>query len=112
MPMSASSLSRWIDDLQASGRYSFTRAEVRAATGLSPGALSKSLQRLTGKHRVAKVKDNFYVVVPIEYLSAGAPPATWFADDLMRSMRLPYYVGLLSAASLYGASHHQPQEFQ
>jgi predicted transcriptional regulator of viral defense system len=27
-------------------------------------------------------------------------------------MKQPYYVALLSAASLHGASHHQPQEFQ
>jgi predicted transcriptional regulator of viral defense system len=30
----------------------------------------------------------------------------------MGAMKLPYYVGLLSAAALHGASHQQPQEFQ
>jgi hypothetical protein len=30
----------------------------------------------------------------------------------MAAMKLPYYVGLLSAAALHGASHQQPQEFQ
>ena len=30
----------------------------------------------------------------------------------MAAMRQPYYVGLLSAAGLHGASHQQPQEFQ
>ncbi len=30
----------------------------------------------------------------------------------MGAMNLPYYVALLSAAALHGASHHQPQEFQ
>jgi predicted transcriptional regulator of viral defense system len=30
----------------------------------------------------------------------------------MKFLRLPYYVGLLSAASLHGAAHQQPQEFQ
>jgi predicted transcriptional regulator of viral defense system len=110
--MNVNPVSPWLDRLQAGGRYSFTRAEALATTKLSPDALSKSLQRLASKHRVAKVKDNFYAIVPLEYLRAGAPPAVWFADELMRSMRLPYYVGLLSAAALHGASHHQPQEFQ
>ncbi|HXE54448.1 MAG TPA: type IV toxin-antitoxin system AbiEi family antitoxin [Tepidisphaeraceae bacterium] len=110
--MNVNSLNFWIDHLQAGGRYSFTRGEAFNASGLSPDALSKSLQRLASKNRVAKVKENFYAIVPLEYLSAGAPPAVWFADELMRSMRLPYYVGLLSAAALHGASHHQPQEFQ
>ena len=31
---------------------------------------------------------------------------------LMAAMQRPYYVGLLTAAGLHGASHHQPQEFQ
>jgi predicted transcriptional regulator of viral defense system len=30
----------------------------------------------------------------------------------MAAMKAPYYVGLLSAAAMHGASHHQPQEFQ
>jgi len=50
--------------------------------------------------------------VPLEYLRAGGPPATWFIHDLMAAMQLPYYVGLLSAAGLHGASPQQPQEFQ
>lgn len=30
----------------------------------------------------------------------------------MKFLGQPYYVGLLSAAALHGAAHHQPQEFQ
>ena len=30
----------------------------------------------------------------------------------MKSLELPYYAGLLSAAQYYGAAHHRPQEFQ
>jgi len=30
----------------------------------------------------------------------------------MKAMDRPYYVGLLSAAGIHGASHQQPQEFQ
>jgi predicted transcriptional regulator of viral defense system len=50
--------------------------------------------------------------VPVESRDAGAPPPTWFVDDLMRFHGQPYYVGLLSAAALHGAAHQQPQEFQ
>lgn len=110
--MSATTISNWIDHRQASGRYSFARREPIRATGSTAEAGKKSLQRLVQKHRIAKVRDDFYVIVPTEYLNAGAPPATWFIDDLMRAMGRPYYVGLLSAAALHGASHHQPQEFQ
>ena len=52
------------------------------------------------------------MIVPLEYRAAGSPPADWFIDDLMRHLGAPYYVGLLSAAALYGAAHHAPQEFQ
>lgn len=110
--MAAKTLHEWIDALQASGRYVFLRAEAVTQTGCSPDSIKKALQRLAKRRRVAKIKDYFYVVVPLEYLSAGCPPASWFIQDLMAAMRQPYYVGLLSAAGLHGASHQQPQEFQ
>jgi predicted transcriptional regulator of viral defense system len=110
--MNINALSAWVDQLQGSGRYSFLRLQAIDATGLSAEAVRKSLQRLAKRKRVAKVKDYFYVIVPIEYVNAGAPPTPWYVADLMQAIGQPYYVGLLSAAALHGASHHQPQEFQ
>jgi hypothetical protein len=69
-------------------------------------------QRLVRRGRVLKVKDYFYVIVPLEYRSAGGPPVSWFIHDLMAALRLPYYVGLLTAAAQHGASHQQALEFQ
>lgn len=108
----AETLEQWVDSLQARGRYAFLRTEAVTESGLSPDAVKKALQRLARRQRVAKVKDYFYVIVPLEYQSAGAPSASWFIRDLMAAMTLPYYVGLLSAAALHGSSHQQPQEFQ
>ena len=105
-------LSDYVERLQASGRYAFTRAEVREASGASAEALKKSVQRLVSRGRIATPRRGFYVVVPAEYRGVGAPPPPWFIDDLMRFQECPYYVGLLSAAALHGAAHHQPQEFQ
>lgn len=110
--MNSGALSNWVDSLQAAGRYTFLRQEAVDSTGLTPDAVKKSVQRLIRRKRIAKVTDSFFVIVPMEYRSAGAPPASWFIHALMEAMRLPYYVGLLSAAALHGASHHQPQEFQ
>lgn len=54
----------------------------------------------------------FDLIVDPEYRALGAlPPASWI-DDLMAFHEARYYVGLLSAASLYGAAHQQPMEFQ
>jgi len=110
--MSAATAEAWVDALQARGRYTFLRAEAISDTGLSAEAVKKALQRLARRKRVVKIKSYFYVIVPLEYFHAGAPPPPWFIDDLMRAMDRPYYVGLLSAAGIHGASHQQPQEFQ
>jgi predicted transcriptional regulator of viral defense system len=76
------------------------------------GAFKKAVARLIVKKRIVMPKKGFYVVVPIEYRSAGAPPPSWFIDELMHYLERQYYVGLLSASALYGAAHQQPQEFQ
>jgi predicted transcriptional regulator of viral defense system len=108
----ATTLESWIDSLQASGKYSFLRAHAMMESGLSPAAVSKALQRSVKRGRIVKLKDYFYSIVPLEYRKAGGPPVSWFIRDLMAAIGLPYYTGLLSAAALHGASHHQPQEFQ
>ncbi len=105
-------LSELVDSYQASGRYVMTREQALAAMEVSNDAMKKSVQRLVAKRRLAVVRRGFFVIVPVEYREAGAPPPTWFIDDLMRFHGQPYYVGLLSAAALHGAAHHQPQEFQ
>ena len=52
------------------------------------------------------------MIVPAEYRAAGCLPASWFINELMRFLGQPYYVGLLSAASIHGAAHQQPMVFQ
>ena len=110
--MASASLETWIDSLQASGRYSFLRADAVSGSGLSPAAVSKALLRAVKKGRIVALKEYIYTIVPLEYRTAGAPPASWYIGDLMAAMKLPYYVGLLSAAALHGAAHQQPQVFQ
>lgn len=110
--MATKTIQEWVDALQASGRYTFFRTEATQETEGSPGSVKKALQRLAQRGRIVKIKDYFFVIVPLEYRSAGSPPASWFIHDLMVAMKLPYYVALLSAAGLHGASHEQPQELQ
>jgi predicted transcriptional regulator of viral defense system len=102
----------WVEDLQASGRYVFTRQEAEAARGGSPVAVQHALRRLKKKGRIASPRRGFYVIVPPEYRAAGCPPASWFIDDLMNSLERRYYVGVLTAAALHGAAHQQPMVFQ
>jgi predicted transcriptional regulator of viral defense system len=105
------SLDSWVNPLQSRGKYTFLRQDA-LAFGFSPESVKKALQRLRRRGRIAKVKNYFYVIVPLEYAHAGSPPPAWFIDGLMEAMGRPYYVGLLSAAAMHGAAHHAPQEFQ
>ena len=106
------SLIAFVNDLQARGRYTFTRAEAAEPMVITDLALEAALRRLKKQGRIANPRRGFYVVVPLEYREAGCPPASWFIDDLMRFVGQPYYVGLLSAAALHGAAHQQPMVFQ
>ena len=105
-------LSAFVDDTQAAGRYTFLASEARDALGVSEIALDNALRRLKGRGRIVASRRGFFVIVPMEYRSASAPPPSWFIDDLMKLLGQPYYVGLLSAAALHGASHQQSMVFQ
>jgi predicted transcriptional regulator of viral defense system len=80
--------------------------------GRDDRGLTKALGRLARAGRVVRARRGFYVIVPLEYRSSGAPPVSWFMDDLMGHLGKPYYVGLLTAASLHGAGHQAAQVFQ
>lgn len=101
-----------VDTLQSQGRYSFTREEALDYLGVGDAAMQAAARRLLAKRRLVVPRRGFFVIVPVEYRSAGAPPPDWFVDDLMAFVDQPYYVGLLSAAALHGAAHQQAQEFQ
>ncbi len=105
-------LAAFVEDLQARGRYTFTRAEGASSEERSDVALEAALRRLKQRGRIASPRRGLYVLVPLEYREAGCPPASWFIDDLMRFLKQPYYVGLLTAAAIHGAAHQQPMVFQ
>ena len=105
------SISDLVESLQRRGRYAFTRADIQKALPLSEGALTKGLQRLARKGRVRMLRRGFFVVIPVEYSATGMIPTDWFIAELMHFLDLPYYIGVLSAAALYGAAHQQSQEY-
>jgi len=105
-------LPKYVDRLQQSGRYALTRERALSDLSLSPIAIKRAAERLIAQGRLVAPRRGFFVIVPLEYKSAGAPPPSWFIDELMRFHQQPYYVGLLSAAALHGAAAQQPQEFQ
>jgi hypothetical protein len=105
-------LSEYATRLQSEGKVSFTRSEAMLALQLNETAFQKSAKRLQDKKQLVSPRNGFYVIVPPQYLSWGAPPPTWYIDQLMQHEARPYYVGLLKAAELHGASHQAVMEFQ
>jgi hypothetical protein len=111
-PACGRNLPEYVDALQQSGRYTFASGEAREACGLSLVAFKQAARRLVLQSRLASPRHGFFVIVALEYRSMGTPPPSWCIDALMSLHARPYYVGVLSAAALYGAAHRQPQEFQ
>jgi predicted transcriptional regulator of viral defense system len=64
------------------------------------------------KSELAMPYKGFYVIVPPEYKRLECLPPEQFVPQLMNHLKLPYYVGLLSAAQYHGAGHQRPQIFQ
>lgn len=105
-------IERYIDDQAASGRLCFTKSEAVDATGSSPKSFLHSAAKLQKRGRLFSPRSGFYVIVPSQYQSWGAPPPDWYIRDLMGFEGIPYYVGLLKAAEIHGARHQAVMEFQ
>lgn len=102
----------YMNTLQDRGHLTFTKAEAVQALGLSQIAFNRAAERLIEKSQLIHPSRGFFVIVPAEFRSAGAPPVSWFINEFMKFHEQPYYIGVLSAASLHGAAHQSPQEFQ
>src|SRR5712691_7114640 len=106
------SLPDYMTDLLSAGQAVFTREETTSALGVTRHGFLKAAERQQRRDRLLNPRRGFYVVVPPQYLSWGAPPPSWYIDDLMCHEGHPYYVGLLKAAELHGATHQAVMEFQ
>jgi predicted transcriptional regulator of viral defense system len=60
------SLAAFVDNLQARGRYTFTRAEAAEPMVITDLALEAALRRLKKRGRIANPRRGFYVVVPLD----------------------------------------------
>ena len=107
------SIAYWIDGLAPSGRYTFSKEDVRRAfPAMSAPAIDIALHRAVAKGRVFSPCRGFYVVVPEEYRLWKAVPQEVYLDRMMQYLRRKYYVSLLSAAERHGAAHQAPMGFQ
>jgi predicted transcriptional regulator of viral defense system len=107
-----SHLSSYLTDLLSAGQAVFLRDDALKTLHVGQGAFLDAAGRLQKQGRLISPRQGFYVVVPPQYMTWGAPPPGWYIDDLMRHEGRPYYVGLLKAAELHGATHQAVMEFQ
>jgi predicted transcriptional regulator of viral defense system len=109
MKMTAfSPLSQVIDDAERSGRLNLHATDIAdKLPDLSADALRQALRRLKKKGRIvlASGGSGHWIVVPVQDSVAGAPSLeSWLHAYLATTLNTHYYVDLLSAAEIYGAS--------
>ncbi len=102
----------YINNLLAQGKYFFSKHDVMLELSLEQSQFRFQAYRLLKKGLIRKLTYNFFMIIPAEYHQLGTLPPHWIVDALMKHLKQEYYIGLLSAASLYGATEQQPMVFQ
>ena len=106
-------LQDWVTHEMVRGRYIFTKEDVlNLHLPISDQALQNSLTRLTDRGIIMSPWQNFYVIIPNEYKLRGVVPPSFYIDKLMSFLKRDYYVSLLTAAAMNGASHQRAMVFQ
>ncbi len=103
-------LEEFLDEIRSNGRYAFTLEEVKKKFKISNKAINQNLYRLKSKNKIIQIRKEFYALLPPEYAKQGMIPSSLFIDDMMNALNKKYYVGLISAAAIHGASHQQSME--
>jgi predicted transcriptional regulator of viral defense system len=104
-------LDKYLTEVRSQGRYAFTIGEIENKFDIPYDIFRQTLYRLKQKNKIAHIRQGFNVVIPPEYSKQGFLPPYLYIDDLMKWLGKSYYVGLLSAAALYGAAHQQPMGY-
>ena len=105
-------LSDYVNQLLSAGRAVFTAKEAEQALAVRHRAFLDAAERLQRRGMLLQPRRGFYVIVPPQFAAWGTPPPAWYIDALMDREDEPYYVGLLKAAELHGATHQAVMEFQ
>ncbi len=99
----------YIRGLNNRGIWCFNFEEAQKILGNST---SSSIRKLRKENRIFDPARGFYVIIPEEMSLADRLPPERFIHELMVFYNVPYYAGLLTAASFYGSAHQSPQAFQ
>jgi len=107
-----SSVSEFLDGLQASGQYSFSSEEAVLRLKCSADAWVQSAVRLVKSRRLACPRRGFYLILRPEDQALGAPDPVRWIDAFMRHLKLDYRISMLRAAAFHGSTHQSAMLFQ
>ena len=108
-----SALSGYVSGLLSTGRTVFTADEAEQALGVGHGAFLDAAERFAASQGVAQSAAGSLCRRPAAICVLGSA-AAGLVHRRAHAPRGsgPYYVGLLKAAELHGATHHAVMEFQ
>jgi hypothetical protein len=75
-------LSSYLSNLQSKGRLVLASQGAESELSLSHGAFLDAAERLQRQKKLIRLRRGFYVIVPPQFSSWGAPPPSWYIDAL------------------------------
>lgn len=103
-------VSEYIKQLQSFEEYSFSWDEILQNCQVPEPTLRKELIRLVDRKEIVNLRQGFYLIIPPRYQNLGKLPVQLYVNKLFKYLKRDYYVGLFSAAAVYGASHQRIQQ--
>lgn len=100
----------YISKLQSVEEYAFSLAEVVEQCKSPMPTIRKELNRLSHRNEIINLRKGFYLIIPQRYSQLGKVPLQLYVKKLFDYLERDYYIGLYSAATLHGASHHGIQQ--
>ncbi|MGM9860425.1 MAG: type IV toxin-antitoxin system AbiEi family antitoxin [Muribaculaceae bacterium] len=106
-------LSEWIRHKEIRGQLMFSIDDLRKDfIETSNNVLLTNINRMIKTKRILAVYKGYYVIIPPQYALKGVVPPPYYIHNMMQYVGKPYYVALLSAAEMYGASHQRAMQTQ
>jgi predicted transcriptional regulator of viral defense system len=99
---------QYLNELTLKGQYYFIVSQLAQDLGLKEESARAYLSRLSKKGKVKTIRNDFGIITGH---TKGVLDPSYFVHAMMNHLNSKYYVGLLSAASYWGASHQSPMTF-
>lgn len=103
------SLKDYLETLEAEGRHWFTVEELQKTVSLKEASLRVALSRYAKAGHVKIIRRGFGIILPAH---GNELHPSFYVDAMMKHLGATYYVGLLSAAAYWGASHQASMVYQ